>query len=186
MSTTEPTEPVSFAPDFGAFPRPHGATGVVVLNDGTLLWGKGLGAEGSAVGEVVFNTSMTGYQEVLTDPSYAGQIITFTFPHIGNVGANAEDIECLTPYARGLILRGDITQPSSWRALSPLGAWLASNGLTGIAGVDTRQLTRRIRASGAPHGVIAHNEKGEFDLDALLAQARAWPGLNGMDLAKDA
>ncbi len=185
MSTTEPTEPASFAPDFGAFPRPTGATGVVVLNDGTLLWGKGLGAEGSAVGEVVFNTAMTGYQEVLTDPSYAGQVITFTFPHIGNVGANAEDIESPTPFARGLILRGDITEPSNWRALSPLGGWLASHGLVGIAGVDTRQLTRRIRASGAPHGVIAHSESGEFDLDALFAQAQAWPGLNGMDLAKD-
>ncbi|SBW11656.1 carbamoyl phosphate synthetase small subunit, glutamine amidotransferase [uncultured Alphaproteobacteria bacterium] len=185
MSTTEPTEPVSFAPDFGAFPRPAGATGVVVLNDGTLLWGKGLGAEGSAVGEVVFNTAMTGYQEVLTDPSYAGQILTFTFPHIGNVGANAEDVESLTPFARGLILRADVTQPSNWRALSPLTGWLASHGLIGIAGIDTRQLTRRIRSSGAPHGVIAHAENGEFDLDALYAQAQAWPGLNGMDLAKE-
>lgn len=185
MSTTEPTEPASFAPDFGAFPRPAGATGVVVLNDGTLLWGRGLGAEGSAVGEVVFNTAMTGYQEVLTDPSYAGQVITFTFPHIGNVGANAEDIESLTPFARGLILRADVTQPSSWRALSPLTGWLASHGLIGIAGIDTRQLTRRIRASGAPHGVIAHSESGRFDLDALYAEAKAWPGLNGMDLAKE-
>ncbi len=185
MSTTEPTETASFAPDFGAFPRPAGATGVVVLSDGTLLWGKGLGAEGSAVGEVVFNTAMTGYQEVVTDPSYAGQIITFTFPHIGNVGANAEDIESLTPFARGVILRADVTEPSSWRAMSPFTGWLASHGLVGISGVDTRQLTRRIREIGAPHGVIAHSESGDFDLDALLAQAKAWPGLNGMDLAKE-
>jgi carbamoyl-phosphate synthase small subunit len=165
MSTTEPTETASLAPDFGAFPRPAGATGVVVLSDGTLLWGKGLGAEGSAVGEVVFNT--------------------FTFPHIGNVGANAEDIESLTPFARGVILRADVTEPSSWRATAPLTGWLASHGLVGISGIDTRQLTRRIREIGAPHGVIAHSEAGEFDLDALLAQAKAWPGLKGMDLAKE-
>ena len=185
MSTTEPTETASFAPDSGAFPRPAGATGVVVLSDGTLLWGKGLGAEGSAVGEVVFNTAMTGYQEVVTDPSYAGQIITFTFPHIGNVGANAEDIESLTPFARGVILRADVTEPSSWRSIAPLDGWLTSHQLIGISGIDTRQLTRRIREIGAPHGVIAHSETGEFDLDALLAQAKAWPGLNGMDLAKE-
>ncbi len=185
MSRTEPTDAVSFAPDSGASPRPVGATGVVVLSDGTLLWGKGLGAEGSAVGEVVFNTAMTGYQEVLTDPSYCGQIITFTFPHIGNVGANAEDIESPTPYARGLILRTDITQPSNWRASSHLDAWLAARRLTGISGIDTRRLTRRIRESGAPTGVIAHARDGEFDLPALLAQARAWPGLAGMDLAKE-
>ena len=185
MSRTKPTEAVSFAPDFGAFPHPADATGVVVLSDGTLLWGKGLGAEGSAVGEVVFNTAMTGYQEVLTDPSYAGQIITFTFPHIGNVGANTEDIESPTPFAHGLILRTDITAPSNWRATAPLNDWLISHRLIGIAGIDTRQLTRRIRTSGAPVGIIAHDAKSDFDLDALLAQARAWPGLDGMDLAKE-
>jgi carbamoyl-phosphate synthase small subunit len=185
MSRKEPTDAVSFAPDFGAFPRPVGATGVVVLADGTLLWGKGLGAEGAAVGEVVFNTAMTGYQEVLTDPSYCGQIITFTFPHIGNVGTNAEDIESPTPYTRGLILRTAITAPSNWRSSSSLSDWLASHRLTGIAGVDTRKLTRRIRESGAPTGVIAHAADGEFDLPGLLAQARAWPGLDGMDLAKE-
>ncbi|MGE4527827.1 MAG: glutamine-hydrolyzing carbamoyl-phosphate synthase small subunit [Rhodospirillaceae bacterium] len=185
MSRTAPTDAVSLGPKTDAFPRPAGATGVVVLNDGTLLWGKGLGAPGAAVGEVVFNTAMTGYQEVLTDPSYAGQIITFTFPHIGNVGANAEDIESPTPFARGLILHTDITPPSNWRAVQPLNAWLASHGLIGISGIDTRALTRRIRAAGAPVGVIAHAPDGEFDLDALYQQAQAWPGLDGMDLAKD-
>ncbi|MBN2752763.1 MAG: glutamine-hydrolyzing carbamoyl-phosphate synthase small subunit [Rhodospirillaceae bacterium] len=185
MSRTAPTDAVSLAPDFGAFPRPAGATGVVVLNDGTLLWGKGLGVEGAAVGEVVFNTAMTGYQEVLTDPSYAGQIITFTFPHIGNVGTNAEDIESPTPFARGLILRTDITQPSNWRSVAPLNEWLISHQMIGLAGIDTRHLTRRIRESGAPHGVIAHSLDGSFDLPALLAQACAWPGLSGMDLAQE-
>jgi len=189
MSTTEPTETVSFAPNsedsFGAYPRPEGATGVVVLGDGTLLWGRGLGAEGNAVGEVVFNTGMTGYQEVLTDLSYAGQIITFTFPHIGNVGTNPEDIESITPAARGAILRTDITTPSNWRNAKPLGEWLASHNLVGIAGIDTRQLTRRIRESGAPTGVIAHAADGNYDLDALLEKAKAWAGLEGMDLAKE-
>jgi carbamoyl-phosphate synthase small subunit len=185
MSTTEPTEAVSYDPDFNAFPRPEGATGVVVLCDGTLIWGRGLGAETSAVGEVVFNTGMTGYQEVLTDLSYAGQIITFTFPHIGNVGTNPEDIESITPAARGLILRTDITTPSNWRNTKPLNDWLVSHNLVGVTGIDTRQLTRRIRESGAPVGVIAHAKDGNFDLPALLEQARAWPGLAGMDLAKE-
>ncbi len=159
------------------------ATGVVVLADGTVLEGRGIGATGAAVGEVCFNTSMTGYQEILTDPSYAGQIITFTFPHIGNVGANPEDIETLTPPARGLILSADITEPSSWRAAQPLDAWLRSHRLVGITGLDTRRLTRRIRDLGAPTGVIAHAPDGGFDLAALKAQAAAWPGLDGMDLA---
>src|SRR5579885_238628 len=159
------------------------ATGVVVLADGTVLEGRGIGATGAAVGEVCFNTSMTGYQEILTDPSYAGQIITFTFPHIGNVGANPEDIETLTPPARGLILSADITEPSSWRAAQPLDAWLRSHRLVGITGLDTRRLTRRIRDLGAPTGVIAHAPDGRFDLAALKAQAAAWPGLDGMDLA---
>ncbi|MEC4592412.1 MULTISPECIES: glutamine-hydrolyzing carbamoyl-phosphate synthase small subunit [Nitrospirillum] len=175
MTAAAPTHP----------PQPEGATGVLVLADGSIHWGKGIGAAGHSVGEVCFNTSMTGYQEILTDPSYAGQIITFTFPHIGNVGTNDEDIETVTPAARGLILRVDITEPSNWRATRNLDAWLKSHGLVGLGGLDTRALTRRIRDGGAPNGVIAHSPDGKFDLDALLAQAKAWPGLEGMDLAKD-
>jgi carbamoyl-phosphate synthase small subunit len=159
------------------------ATGIVVLADGTVLEGRGIGATGSAVGEVCFNTSMTGYQEILTDPSYAGQIITFTFPHIGNVGANNDDLETITPPARGLILAADITEPSSWRSTQPLNNWLRSNGLIGVAGLDTRRLTRLIRDGGAPTGVVAHATDGRFDLAALKAQAAGWPGLDGMDLA---
>jgi carbamoyl-phosphate synthase small subunit len=160
-------------------------TGVLVLADGTVFRGRGIGAIGDSVGEVCFNTSMTGYQEILTDPSYAGQIITFTFPHIGNVGANPEDIETVTPAARGLILRADITEPSNWRATRHLDDWLKSFGLIGLAGIDTRRLTRRIRDLGAPNGVVAHDPKGKFDLDALRAKAAGWPGLEGMDLAKE-
>jgi carbamoyl-phosphate synthase small subunit len=164
---------------------PQGATAALVLADGTVFWGHGLGAVRKTVGEVCFNTSMTGYQEILTDPSYAGQIITFTFPHIGNVGANAEDIETVNPPARGLVLRSEVTEPSNWRASRTLGDWLKSHDLPGIAGVDTRRLTRRIRDIGAPTGVLVHEPSGRFDLDALVAEARAWPGLEGMDLAKD-
>ncbi|UAK23890.1 glutamine-hydrolyzing carbamoyl-phosphate synthase small subunit [Sphingomonas nostoxanthinifaciens] len=164
---------------------PEGATGVLVLGNGSVIWGRGFGAEGAAVGEVCFNTAMTGYQEVMTDPSYAGQIVTFTFPHIGNVGANAEDIEAINPHALGCIVREDVTDPSNFRATQGFDAWLRNNGRIGLAGVDTRALTRAIRIEGAPNGVIAHNAKGEFDLEALRAQARAWPGLEGMDLAKE-
>ena len=163
----------------------NGMTGVLALADGTLFWGRGIGAAGRAVGEVCFNTAQTGYQEILTDPSYAGQIITFTFPHIGNVGANAEDIETMTPAARGCVLSADITEPSSWRSAQHLDAWLRSHNLVGICGVDTRRLTRRIRDGGAPNGVVAHAPDGSFDTQALIAQAAAWPGLEGMDLAKD-
>jgi carbamoyl-phosphate synthase small subunit len=159
------------------------ATGLLVLADGTVLEGQGIGAIGSAVGEVCFNTSMTGYQEILTDPSYAGQIITFTFPHIGNVGANFEDIETTTPAARGLVMSAAISEPSSWRATQHLDAWLKSRGLVGLAGIDTRRLTRRIRDGGAPSGVVAHAIDGRFDLAALKAKAAQWPGLDGMDLA---
>jgi carbamoyl-phosphate synthase small subunit len=166
-------------------PQPQGATGVLVLDDGTIFWGKGLGATGSRVGEVVFNTSMTGYQEVMTDPSYAAQIITFTFPHIGNVGANPEDMESTTPAARGCIVRMDITDPSNWRAAQHLNDWLNSYDFVGLSGIDTRRLTALIRDGGAPTGVIAHALDGKFDLDALLAEAKAWPGLEGMDLAKE-
>ena len=168
---------------------PPGATAVLVLGSGEIIWGRGIGAAGTTTGEVCFNTSLTGYQEILTDPSYAGQIVTFTFPHIGNVGANAEDIETTTPAARGLIIRADITHPSNWRAAQHLDAWLTSNNLIGLAGVDTRRLTRLIRDGGAPTGVIHHAPDGQwddtFDLDKLRADAAAWPGLEGMDLAKE-
>ena len=163
-------------------PKP---TALLVLADGTVVRGRGLGAEGKAVGEVCFNTSMTGYQEIMTDPSYAGQIITFTFPHIGNVGANPEDIETVTPAARGAVLATDITEPSNWRAAQHFDAWLKSHRLSAIAGVDTRALTRKIRDGGAPNGVIVHATDGRFDIPALVAEAKAWPGLDGMDLAKD-
>lgn len=172
-------------PDFSNVNRPQNATAVIVLSDGTCFWGRGIGAETTSCGEICFNTSMTGYQEILTDPSYAGQIITFTFPHIGNVGTNNEDIETINPAARGLIVREDITAPSNWRAAQNLDAWLRSYNLPGICGIDTRALTRRIRDSGAPRGVLYHNAKGEFDLNALHKQAQDWPGLEGMDLAKD-
>jgi carbamoyl-phosphate synthase small subunit len=164
---------------------PSWATAALVLGDGTIFWGRGIGAAGSAVGEVCFNTSITGYQEILTDPSYAGQIITFTFPHIGNVGTNDEDIETITPAARGLVLRADITDPSNFRAVRHLNDWLTSHGLSGIAGIDTRRLTRLIRDGGAPNGVVCHSPDGKFDVPALRAEAAGWPGLEGMDLAKD-
>jgi len=164
---------------------PPGATAALVLADGTVLWGRGIGATGRAIGEVCFNTSMTGYQEIMTDPSYAGQIVTFTFPHIGNVGANPEDVETGTTAARGLVLRDDITDPSNWRATRDFDDWLQSFGLIGIAGVDTRALTRRIRDAGAPTGVVIHAPDGDFDIAAALAEAQAWPGLEGMDLAKE-
>ncbi|QJE71926.1 glutamine-hydrolyzing carbamoyl-phosphate synthase small subunit [Aerophototrophica crusticola] len=166
-------------------PAPPGATGALVLADGTVFWGRGIGAAGNRVGEVCFNTSMTGYQEILTDPSYAGQIITFTFPHVGNVGANPEDIETVTPVARGLVLRVDITDPSNWRATRHLDDWLKNFDIVGITGIDTRRLTRLIRDGGAPTGVIAHAPDGKFDIDALVRMAKEWPGLEGMDLAKE-
>lgn len=165
-------------------PRPVNATAVIVLADGTILWGRGFGAEKTNVGEICFNTAMTGYQEIMTDPSYAGQIVTFTFPHIGNVGANAEDIETINPVARGMIVREDITGPSSWRSLKHWDAWLKAHDIPGISGIDTRALTHRIRDQGAPNGVICHEPSGSFDLDALLKMARDWPGLEGMDLAE--
>jgi carbamoyl-phosphate synthase small subunit len=173
------------APMSHASPRPPGTTAALVLADGSIFWGRGIGAAGIAVGEVCFNTSMTGYQEIMTDPSYAGQIITFTFPHIGNVGANLEDIETLTPAARGLVLRADITQPSNYRAAQHFDAWLKSHGLVGIADVDTRRLTRRIRDAGAPNGALVHAPDANIDAVALAARAREWPGLEGMDLAKE-
>ena len=156
---------------------------VLVLSDGTVFYGAGFGAAGKSVGEVCFNTSMTGYQEILTDPSYAGQIITFTFPHIGNVGTNDVDVETDKVAARGLIVRTDVTDPSNWRAMEHFDNWLKKNNLIGISGIDTRALTARIRDGGAPNGVICHALDGKFDLDALKKEAAGWPGLDGMDLA---
>ncbi len=160
-----------------------------MLADGAIFLGIGLGAVGHAMGEVCFNTAITGYQEILTDPSYAAQIIAFTFPHIGNVGANEEDIESSCPVAaaaaRGAVFRTAPTQPSNWRATEDLDAWLKRRNIIGLAGVDTRALTRRIREHGMPNGVIAHAEDGKFDFEALIARARAWPGLIGLDLAKE-
>ena len=171
--------------DATSTPAPEGATGVLVLADGAMIWGKGFGAEGEAVGEVCFNTAMTGYQEVMTDPSYAAQIVAFTFPHIGNVGANYEDLEADNPFALGCVVRQDVTAPSNFRAAQGFAEWMRANGRIGLSGVDTRALTRRIRLEGAPNGVIAHREDGKFDVGGLLAKARQWPGLEGMDLAKE-
>jgi carbamoyl-phosphate synthase small subunit len=166
-----------------AEPKP---SALLVLADGTVFEGAGFGATGHAVGEVCFNTAMTGYQEILTDPSYAGQIITFTFPHIGNVGTNEDDIETVnmaaTPGARGIVLHTAITQPSNYRARRHLDQWLKARGVIGLAGIDTRALTSRIRVHGMPNAVIAHEPSGRFDLDALKQEAREWPGLVGMDL----
>ncbi len=163
--------------------QPPGATAALVLADGSIFWGQGVGAAGSAVGELCFNTSMTGYQEILTDPSYAGQIITFTFPHIGNVGANPEDVESATPVARGLVLAAPITEAANWRATGGFDDWLKSNNLVGISGIDTRSLTRRLRDLGAANAAIAHAPVGKLDIEKLKAEAAAWPGLDGMDLA---
>ena len=163
--------------------QPSGATGCLVLADGTVVWGRGFGHVGASVGEVCFNTAMTGYQEVMTDPSYAAQIVTFTFPHIGNVGANGEDVESRVEGAVGCIVREDVTEPSNFRSIERFADWMARNGKVGLAGVDTRALTRRIRQTGAPNAVIAHAPDGKFDLPALLKRAEEWPGLEGMDLA---
>ncbi|HEU4838836.1 MAG TPA: glutamine-hydrolyzing carbamoyl-phosphate synthase small subunit [Micavibrio sp.] len=164
---------------------PKNASAVIVLADGSVFYGQGVGAQTRTVGEICFNTSMTGYQEILTDPSYAGQIINFTFPHIGNVGTNDEDTETTTPAARGAILREPITDEESWRAGKNFDAWLKTYNLPGICGIDTRALTRRIRDIGAPNGVLCHQADGKFDLDTLKKEAAAWPGLEGMDLAKE-
>ena len=179
---TAATRPVAPMPE-GV--RPPGANAAVVLADGRLFWGRGAGAIGVALGEVCFNTSLTGYQEILTDPSYAGQIITFTFPHIGNVGTNAEDVETTTPAARGCILRADITEPANWRAAKHLDDWLKANNLVAVTGIDTRQLTRAIRDGGAPIGAIIHDPDQDIDPAALKTMAGTWPGLEGMDLAKE-
>lgn len=162
-------------------------TAVLVLADGTTVYGQGVGAAGEAVGEVCFNTAMTGYQEILTDLSYAGQLITFTAPHIGNVGVNADDVESdsKSMAARGAIFRAAPTNPSNYRAQLDISPWMRRRGIVGIAGVDTRALTALIRERGMPHGVIAHNPSGQFDIEALKKRAAEWAGLEGRDLAKD-
>lgn len=162
---------------------PKGATGVLVFADGSAVFGRGFGAVGDAVGELCFNTSITGYQEIMTDPSYAGQIVTFTFPHIGNVGTNLDDVEADNPFALGCVVRQDVTAPSSFRNVEPFDSWMKANGRIGLAGVDTRALTRMIRNKGAPTAVIAHDPEGHFDLAVLTEKAARWPGLEGMDLA---
>ncbi len=167
--------------------RPSQADAALVLADGTVFWGYGAGATGSSVGEVCFNTSMTGYQEILTDPSYAGQIINFTFPHIGNVGTNPDDTETINPAVRGCVMRMDITNPANWRATGHLDSWLKSHNLTAVCGIDTRRLTRLIRDGGAPSGVVVYAPEGGdgIDVETLTRQAADWAGLEGMDLAAD-
>ncbi|MCJ8140235.1 glutamine-hydrolyzing carbamoyl-phosphate synthase small subunit [Falsirhodobacter halotolerans] len=160
-------------------------TACLALADGTVFYGRGFGATGETVAELVFNTAMTGYQEVMTDPSYAGQIVTFTFPHIGNVGTTAEDDETADPVAAGMVVKWDPTEPSNWRATETLNEWLRLKGRIGIGGLDTRRLTRAIRQQGAPHAALAHDPDGNFDVPALVARAKAWAGLVGLDLARD-
>ncbi len=165
-----------------ASPRP---TACLALADGTIFYGRGFGATGETVAELCFNTAMTGYQEIMTDPSYAGQVVTFTFPHVGNVGVNPDDDETADPVAAGMVVKWDPTEPSNWRAAGHLVAWLEKRGRIGIGGLDTRRLTRAIRQQGAPHVALAHDPEGRFDIGALVAKARAWHGLVGMDLARD-
>ena len=165
------------------FSPPSAATAILLLEDGTAFYGIGFGAETTNVAEICFNTSMTGYQEIMTDPSYAGQIITFTFPHIGNTGTNGDDVETIQPAALGMIVRNDVTHPSNWRQDSHLHSWLKQHGLPGISGIDTRALTRTIRDNGAPKGVLCHRADGQFDLPTLQKLVADWPGLKGMDLA---
>jgi len=160
-------------------------TACLALADGTLFHGRGFGATGETVAELCFNTAMTGYQEIMTDPSYAGQIVTFTFPHIGNVGVNAEDDETADPVAAGMVVKWMPTEPSNWRAAGRLSDWLERRGRIAIGGIDTRRLTRAIRQQGAPHVALAHDPEGRFDIEALVAKARAWGGLVGRDLARD-
>ena len=174
--------PATAASSAAALSRGRGA---LVLADGTVFEGTGFGAAGHAVGEVCFNTAMTGYEEILTDPSYAGQIVVFTFPHIGIVGANSEDIEATNPAVRAVVVRAEAGRPSNYRALSTLDRWLKVHDIPGLAGIDTRALTARIREKGMPHGVVVHAPGGQLDIDALVAVARAFPGVEGLDLAKE-
>ncbi len=178
MTSPQPVEPQAGA-------TPVRATACLVLADGSVFHGRGFGATGIVVAELVFNTAMSGYQEVMTDPSYASQIVTFTFPHIGICGITPEDDQAPDPVASGIVVRWDPTEPSNWRAASDLVGWMQRRGRIGIGGVDTRRLTRAIRQNGAPHAVLAHDPEGNFDIPALLAQARAWKGLVGLDLAKE-
>ncbi|NKX44404.1 glutamine-hydrolyzing carbamoyl-phosphate synthase small subunit [Roseicyclus persicicus] len=164
---------------------PAKPTACLALADGTLFYGKGFGATGMRVAELCFNTAMTGYQEIMTDPSYAGQIVTFTFPHIGNTGVTPEDDETADPVAEGMVVKWDPTEPSNWRATGDLVTWLNKTGRVGIGGIDTRRLTRAIRQQGAPHVALAHDPDGNFDIEALVKAARGFPGLVGLDLAKD-
>ena len=166
-------------------PKSAAPTACLALADGTIFYGQGFGAVGETVAELVFNTAMTGYQEIMTDPSYAGQIVTFTFPHIGNTGVTPEDDETTEPVAAGMVVKWDPTEPSNWRATSDLQAWMLQKGRIGIGGLDTRRLTRAIRQQGAPHVALAHDPEGRFDIEALVARARGWSGLVGLDLAKD-
>ncbi len=160
-------------------------TACLALADGSLFYGHGFGGTGQTTAELCFNTAMTGYQEIMTDPSYAGQIVTFTFPHVGNVGVNPDDDESAAPVAAGMVVKWDPTEPSNWRAAEELAEWLRKSGRIGIGGVDTRRLTRAIRAQGAPHAALAHDAQGKFDIEALIAAARGFPGLEGLDLAKE-
>ncbi|WP_050931389.1 glutamine-hydrolyzing carbamoyl-phosphate synthase small subunit [Aestuariivita boseongensis] len=169
MASTAPTTP----------------TACLALADGTIFYGRGFGATGQTVAELCFNTAMTGYQEIMTDPSYAGQIVTFTFPHIGNTGVNPEDDETADPVAAGMVVKWDPTEPSNWRAAEELKTWLERRGRIAIGGIDTRRLTRAIRQQGAPHVALAHDPEGKFDIAALVAAARGFAGLEGMDLAKE-
>jgi len=167
------------------FDRTDKPTACVALADGSFFYGKGFGAAGNTVAELVFNTAMTGYQEIMTDPSYAGQVVTFTFPHIGNTGTTAEDAETASPVAAGMVVKWDPTEPSNWRATADLKHWMEANGRIGVGGIDTRRLTRAIRQQGAPHVALAHDPEGRFDIAKLVAQARAWRGLVGLDLARE-
>lgn len=159
-------------------------TACLVLSDGSVFYGRGFGASGECVAELVFNTAMTGYQEIMTDPSYAGQVVTFTFPHIGNTGITPEDDEAPEPVSEGIVVKWDPTEPSNWRSASDLLEWMVKRGRIGIGAVDTRRLTRAIRQQGAPHVVLAHNPDGVFDIEAMVKRAREWPGLVGLDLAR--
>ncbi len=179
MSAAEPAATPAFLRDK---PKP---TACLALADGQIFWGKGFGAAGRTVGELCFNTAMTGYQEVMTDPSYADQIVAFTFPHIGNVGVNDEDRETGSPVALGMVTRMDPTEPSNWRAMEPLDAWMRGIGRIGIAGIDTRRLTRLIRSQGMPHATLCHDPEGTIDADALVAMARGWNGIEDADLAAE-
>ena len=175
----------TFAPKGEVDPFARKTTACLALADGTVFYGRGFGAVGVVVGELCFNTAMSGYQEIMTDLSYAGQLVCFTFPHIGNVGSTEDDNEAAEPGALGMVVREDVTAPSSWRAMQTLGDWMAARGRIGISGVDTRRLTRRIRDLGMPHVALAYDPEGNFDIDALVAKAKGFEGIDGRDLAKD-